>query len=233
MKNVLITGAGRGIGLAIAKALQKQDTRLFLVTKTKKSAKILKAKFPDAIIFSCDLTKEDEVNLLVQKIKRETIRLDVLINNAGFYLGKRFEEINPKEFDELYKIHLESPFMLMQGFLPMLRRSLYPQIINISSAANFARIPTESAYTAVKAGLTAMSNVLQKELQNTGVRITIIHPWTVNTHNLSRPENCLQPEDIADLISYIVNTSPNCQILNVELSAIGDWRGSWPPWVRK
>ena len=121
-------------------------------------------------------------------------------------------------------------FIITQKLLPLLKKANHPQIINISSAANYARLPTESAYTAVKAGLSALSEVLQKELQKHNIRVSTIHPWTVNTHNLENPQNYLKPEDISKLILYIISTNPNCNILNVELSAVSDWRGGWPPW---
>jgi 3-oxoacyl-[acyl-carrier protein] reductase len=233
IKNILITGAGRGIGFAIAKAVEEMAENLILVTKSKESFKRLEKSFPRAENFRVDLSNEEKTMEFIKKVKNEFDRLDVLVNNAGFYIGKKFEETTTNELDELYKIHLKAPFLLIQKFLPLLKKSECPQVINISSAANFARLPGESAYTAVKAGLSAIGDVLRDELQKHRIRFTTIYPWTVNTRNFKNPENFLRPEDVGEVVAFIINTHPNCQILNIELSSVSDWRGGWPPWIPK
>jgi len=230
MKNILVTGAGCGIGFAIAKSIEGLADELILITKSK-SFETLKQSFPNARNFKTDLTSESDLESLIDKVTSELNRLDVLVNNAGFYVGEKFENTNVLQLDELYKLHLRVPFLLIQKFLPLMKKSNRPQIINISSAANFARLPGESAYTAVKSGLSAMGDTLRSELQSQKIQVTTIHPWAVNTHDSKNPENFLRPEDIGELVTYILRTHPNCQIMNVELSAVSDWRGGWPPWI--
>ncbi|MCZ7398828.1 MAG: SDR family NAD(P)-dependent oxidoreductase [Candidatus Methanoperedens sp.] len=232
-KNILITGAGRGIGLAIAKAVEDVAENLILVTKSKESFRYLEKYFPRARNFNVDLSNEEKTTKFIANIKYEFDRLDVLINNAGFYVGKKFEETTTSDFEELYKIHLKAPFLLIQSLLPLLKKSDCPQVINISSAANFVRIPGESAYTAMKAGLSAMGDVLRNELQRYSIRFTTIHPNAVDTRNFENPQDFLAPEDMGDVVLFIVNTHPYCQISNIELSSVSDWRGNWPPWIPK
>lgn len=232
-KNILITGAGRGIGFAIAKAVEDVAENLILVTKSKEAFRHLEKYFPIARNFNVDLSNEEKAIKFITNIKYEFDRLDVLINNAGFYVGKKFEETTISEFDELYKIHLKAPFLLIQNLLPLLRKSDCPQVINISSAANFARIPGEAAYTTMKAGLSAMGDVLRSELQRYRIRFTTIYPWAVNTHNFENPQDFLRPEDVGEVVVFIINTHPNCEVSNIELSSVSDWRGNWPPWVPK
>lgn len=231
MKNILITGAGRGIGFATARKLYCQDNNLFLVTKSRKSFQLITREFPGAHCFMCDLSSEKSILNFISGVKKNIKSLDVLVNNAGNYTGKLFTQTATDDLDQLYRIHLKAPFILIKEFLPLLENATNPLVINLSSAAAMAQLPTESAYTALKAGLTAMGKVLQNELQNKNIRLTNIHPWTVNTHKLENSKNYLEPGDIADLVNFIININPRCEILNVEISATKDWRGSWPPWV--
>lgn len=231
MKNILVTGAGRGIGFAIAKAVVPYAHNLILVTKSHKSFKQLQHNFPKAKNFKADLSKEKELLNFIKNVHRQIDYLDVLINNAGFYLSKMLDETRLNDLDELYKIHLKAPFVLTKGFVNLLQRSKFPQVINISSAANYARIPSESAYTAVKAGLTALGDVLRNELQKYNIRFTTIHPWTVASKKLKNNYKYLRSEDIAETVVFLINTHHHCQVLNIELSSVIDWRGNWPPWI--
>lgn len=231
-KLALITGAGRGIGLAIAHRLAS-TYRLALTTKTESSAAKLRKIFPHSMIYVADLTRTERTYGVVQQIKNNSRRLDVLINNAGVYFGNKIEKTTDYQLEEMYALHIRTPFILIRELLSLLKASSQKQIINISSAANFARLPTEAAYTATKAGLSALDDVLQRELQKYGIRVSTIHPWSVNTKNFSDGEYMLQPENVADIIEFILSRNKNFQILNVEASGVRDWRGSWPPWVKE
>jgi 3-oxoacyl-[acyl-carrier protein] reductase len=229
-KNILITGAGRGIGFAVAESLEDMAEELVLVTKSE-SFERMDARFRGAATYKVDLTCEEELKRFVREVRSLLDRLDVLINNAGAYVGKKFDETGAGELDELYRLHVRAPFTLIKGFLPLLKKSEHPQIINISSAANFARLPGESAYTATKAALSALGDVLREELKKYKIRVTNIHPWAVNTKDFESPGDFLRPEDIGDLVSFVVKAHPNCQVMNVEVSSASDWRGNWPPWI--
>ena len=231
-ETLLLTGAGRGIGLAIAKRLASKYT-LILVTKTEKSSKRLQKLFPSAAVYAVDLTKTKEFLKFVRELKKTIQRLDVIINNAGIYYGNTLEKTEDYQIDQMYALHIKTPFLLIRELLPFLKVSRQKQIINISSAANFSRIPTEGAYTATKAGLSALGDVLQLELQRYGIRVSTIHLWSVNTKNFPDRQDMLQPENIADIIEFILSRNNNFQILNIEASGVKDWRGSWPPWVKQ
>lgn len=203
-KAILITGAGRGIGLAIARKLKKPDTALMLITKTERSFRFLKKEFPKGFIFKVDLTKKQEIKEFLKEIKSKIAYLDVLVNNAGIFLAKPFEKTEATDFDNLYALHMRAPFILIRELLPLLRKAKNPLVVNISSAANIARFRNESIYTASKAGLTALTEVIREELQKDNIRFTIIQPYGVNTWNDPNPENLLRPEDIAELVYFIL-----------------------------
>lgn len=231
-QTALITGAGRGIGLAIAKRLSPKY-QLILVTKTESSARLLREICPTSFVYTLDLTKKNEIIDLVRRIKKTIHHLDVLVNNAGIYYAGTFEKITDQQLDEMYKLHIKVPLFFIRELFPLLKKSSQKQVVNISSAANVARLPTEGAYTATKAGLTALGDVLQLELQRHGIRLSTIHPWSVNTKNFPDGLDFLQPDDIADIVEFILSRDKNVQILNVEASGTKDWRGAWPPWVKK
>jgi NADP-dependent 3-hydroxy acid dehydrogenase YdfG len=231
VKNILITGAGHGIGFSIAKHVQNISENLILLTKPDNSLCHIKNNFPNAKNFGVNLLKEQDIIKVINIVKKNINHIDVIVNNAGFYVGKIFEKTKINELDDLYKIQMKAPFIIIQKLLPLLKLSECPQIINICSAANFARIPGESAYTAAKAGLSAFGDVLRSEFQRYNIRVTNIYPWTVNTKNFKNSENFLRPEDIGELVEFIINTHPKCQIMSIELSSTNDWKGNWPPWI--
>jgi len=231
-KNILVTGASRGIGYAIAKKLSNQADKLILVARTEKSLQKLKKEFPKALNFQIDLGEEKEIEKMLIEIEEKVKGLDVLVNNAGSYFSESFKDTKSSEFDKLYAVHMRAPFLLINKLLPLLKKSKSPIVVNISSASSFARFRTESIYASVKSGLTALTDVLREELQNYNIRFTTIHPYGVNTWNASNPEDLLRTEDIAELIGFIINAHPNCQIQRVDLSNTKQWRQGTPPWIK-
>lgn len=232
-KIVLVTGASRGIGFAIARALKPDAEKLFLVARTKKSFDKTCDQFKKkkTIFLGSDLSSEAQIDKLVAQVKKETSRLDVLVNNAGVYLAKKFEKTTRPEINQQIAINLKGMLLLTQGLLPLLKKGKKPQIINISSIAAKASLYGESIYSATKAGVTSFSEVIRKELNPQGVRVTTIHPWGVNTWNAPNPQELLRPEDIGELVSFIVNTHPGCQIESIDCSSVFQWKGEKPPWI--
>lgn len=230
-RTVLITGAGRGIGRATARRLRDQAS-LILLTKTDESQKSLKEEFPEAFCFAVDLTNTRNIESVIKTVKGLTQSIDVLINNAGTYASALFEETSVEQLDNQYAIHLRAPFLLTRELLPLLRKGSNPIVINISSAAAFARSPREAVYSAAKAGLTTLTDIIREELQKDGIRFTVVQPYGVNTWNDAHPENYLRSEDIADLVDFVINSHPNCQILTVDVSSVKQWRKGVPPWLQ-
>ena len=229
-KTILITGAARGIGKAIAESLISHN--LILITKTDKSFNSMKKEFPDATCYKCDLANEKALNDLIKEIKSSYKHIDVIVNNAGFYVFKTFEETDSEDFDELYKIYMRTPFVLIKGLLPKLKASEEPTVINIASAAAFTRFKSESIYSAVKVGLVAFTEIIREELRADKIKFTNIKPYGVNTWNDPDKDKLLRPEDIGSLVKFIVDCHYNCEILDVSLSSVGQWRGGTPPWAK-
>lgn len=233
LKTILITGSGRGIGHAISKALYKGN-KLILIIKTMASYLKIKKEFPTAMCYVCDITNSSAVKKTINDIRSRFKVIDVLVNNAGIpYLLKYVDETTAQDLDMVYSLYMRGPFSITMSLLPLLKASKSPLVINIASAAAFTRMPGEAVYSAAKSGMVTLMEIAREELQKYGIRVSIIEPYGVNTQNVLNPKDFLRPEDISKLVKFIMDADPNCEILNVSLSATGQWRQGTPPWVPK
>lgn len=232
-KICLITGASKGIGFAIAEALAPHFETLILVARDKGNLEKAAAKLPSGkvIIVSADLEDEKGIKKLVTHIKKTYGALDVLVNNAGVYIGKRFEKTSLEEINRMINLNFRSYSLLTHQLLPLLKKGENPQIINTSSCATHAQLYGEALYSATKAAVTALSNVLRKELNEQGIRVTAIHPWGVDTYAIPQPEVLLNPNEVGKVVSFVATSLPMTQIDTIELSHIKQWRGSKPGWI--
>ena len=231
-KTALVTGASRGIGFSIAKALENNFENLILVAKHKENLEKASSKFnKNPIIISADLESEKDLLRLVKEVKEKFNNLDLLVNDAGIYAGKKFEKMTLPEISKIINLNLKSYYLLTLQLLPLLKKGNNSQIVNISSCAAHAAMYGESLYSATKAAVTEFSNVIRKELNESGIRVTTIQPWGVDTYEASQP-NLLNADEIGKLVDFIVNTSSKTQIDLVEISSIKQWRGEKPFWIK-
>src|SRR3989344_3689100 len=137
MKTALVTGASRGIGLAIAKAIAPSVDNLIIVAKhqetlDKAALKIEGTKLTKMV---ANLEDEKEILRLVRDINKELDHLDILVNNAGVYIGKRFGKSSLEEINRMINLDLAAYIVLTHQLLPLLKKGTNPQIINVSSWA--------------------------------------------------------------------------------------------------
>jgi len=232
-KTALVTGASRGIGFSIAKALCEHVDNLIIIAKHRDGLEKAATELdgPKLSLHVADLEDEKEIARLIKHIKKDFSNLDILVNNAGVYIGKIFEKNSVEEIDKLINLNFRAYSLMVHGLLPLLKKAKNPQIINISSCAASAQIYGEAIYSATKSAVTTFSNVLRKELNGKGIRITAIQPWGVDTYEVPQPDYLLHPDEIGKLVAYIVSRPPTVQIDLVELSHIRQWRGKKPPWM--
>lgn len=233
VKHVLITGGAKGIGKAIVEDLAARDYKITATYHgSKAAADKLTAKFPNVHYVSVDLQDRHAIDDFIAKTAADE-PIDVLINNAGVYVGKPFEKMTKEELFQQIDLNFSAPARLIQGLLPSLKKSKTPLIINISSQAVHERISGEAMYTAVKAALSTLSYVLRAELNPKGVRIVTVEPFAVNTYGLDEPSGMILPEELAKTVRYAIEMPGHLQLDNLGISHIKQPRPDYPNWIEQ
>lgn len=224
--NIFITGASKGIGLATAKQLDNGQNKLFLAASSEDS---FKDSFQNAVLFGADLTKPEEVTRLADELARQTDHLDVIINNAGVMVMKKFEQLTQPDIMLMLDLNLRAHMLVTHALLPLLHKGSNPQIIFMSSMAAKSSIVGESVYAATKSGITNFANVLRNEL-GPEVRVSAVHAWGVDTWGAPKPDELIQPTDVAATMEFIVTRPATVFVESIDLSNPAQWRGSQAPW---
>ncbi len=181
-----VTGAGRGIGRAVALALAEQGAAVALVSRTQSEmeqvAKEIRARGGTAIASLLDVSNWDMVNWTAQQIAAALGPIDILINNAGVLdpLGKLWET-DPEQAGRLFDINLSGAYYCMRSVLPDMLKHGRGVIVNVSSGAAVSVTPGWSAYAASKAGLDQLTRSVAIDLKGTAIRVYSLHPGLVDT----------------------------------------------------
>lgn len=210
-KTAIITGAGKGIGRAIAKALAAEGVHLGLISRTMEDLLNLKNElksFPIKIAtVSADVAKLEQVNLAVESIRKELGTIDILINNAGIAKFGKFLELDPSEWEDQIKVNLFGVYYVTRAVLAQMIERQTGDIVNISSSAGLKGSAMTSAYSASKFGVMGLSESLMQEVRKHNIRVTALNPSTVVTDlaiksNLinNNEDRVMHPEDFAELI---------------------------------
>lgn len=210
-KNALITGAGKGIGKAIALALAKEGANVILIARTQEEIDNVAAKARSlrvkALALTSDVANIDSVNAAVEKALAEFKTIDIVVNNAGIAAFGKFLELEPKEWERIIQVNLMGAYYVTRAVLPGMMERQTGDIINISSTAGLAGNAMTSAYSASKFALLGMTDSLMQEMRKYNIRVTALTPSTVATDmaknlNLTdgNPEKVMQSEDMAELI---------------------------------
>jgi 3-oxoacyl-[acyl-carrier protein] reductase len=210
-RNAIITGAGKGIGRALAIALANEGVNLGLVARTESDllhlSEELKQLNVKVSVAAADISSIDQVNLVVENIKAELGQIDILINNAGIGAFGSFLELEPAKWEEIIKINLFGTYYVTRAVLPEMIERQTGDIINISSTAGQRGAAVTSAYSASKFGVIGLSESLMQEVRKYNIRVSTLTPSTVATDmaknlNLTdgNPDRVMQPEDFAEMV---------------------------------
>lgn len=216
-KVCIITGAGGGIGSAIAEALFDAGFKLVLMGRNEEKLKKV-ANGRDCLIIPGDILDDNYIKDAVKKTVEVYSGIDVLINNAGVAQSKPFEDITMDEYDDIMNTNARAPFLLCKTALPYLQKSSCGTIINIASVTAHKGYALQSAYAASKHALLGFSKSLAKEYAEKGVRVHVISPGAVFTDmvKISRPdltgEGMLMPSDIAETIMYLLKMRKSASV---------------------
>lgn len=182
-KGVLITGASRGLGLALTCKFLADGWRVYGLSRTKKYWKSAYAKLPanaNVLFLALDLTSEPQVKKLASKFKKKS--LDLVINNAG-YGGDllRIEETSVAEYQKIMNGNMLSAFLVCKHFVPLMRKQKSGTVFNISSMAGQRAVPKLAAYSMAKFGVIALSQAVAKENLDIPIKCLTICPGGMNT----------------------------------------------------
>lgn len=202
-KAILVTGGSRGIGLAIAQALDREGAELILTARRRGPLELAASEIRGTVMsMPADVSQPDDVKRLMAAVQKRIRRLDVLINNAGVFTYKPFAKTTFEDWRRNLEVNLSSIFLTTQAALPMLRRS-HGDVVNILSISSRVPFPNCSAYTAAKFGALGLTGVLRHELRAEGIRVTAVLPGMTETRMKEEfdfpvsSEDLLQPEDVA------------------------------------
>lgn len=188
-KNILITGANRGIGRAVAKLCARDEAHLHLVVRKEDPELVEEMKAAGAAscqLWLADLADRKQVENLVQQTA--DLKVDILFNNAGILHGGLLEEQKIEDVYQMVQVNVSSLMHITQAFLPRMLERKKGKIVNHASVAALMHAPCSSTYSATKAAVWAFTNSLRLELRGTGVTtLTLITP-TVRTHMLDQVE---------------------------------------------
>ena len=194
MKTVLITGASRGIGKAIAVKFAKENYRVLLCYKSNdKAAKETENEILSfggiCSLYKCDISKEEDIKEMFCEIKNSGYNVDILINNAGIALFKLFTDTTKEEWDNIFSTNVTGAYLLSKYSLPYMINKKCGKIINISSMWGEVGASCEVAYSASKAALIGLTKALAKELAPSNIQVNCISPGMINTEMNSHLSN--------------------------------------------
>ena len=218
-KIVVVTGAGRGIGRAIALMLARSGCRVVLAARTGAQLESVQQEIQslgrDALIVPADLTRDEDIDRLIETTRDAWGSADILINNAGW--GKKAPIVRAKieDWDQTFRTNLRAPMMLSRLVLPEMIAKRNGAIINIASISGKTGEANAAAYAASKFGLIGFTQSLYEEAREYGVKVAAILPGFVNTplipetHHLDRSK-MIQAEDVAETVRFVLTAPATC-----------------------
>lgn len=207
----LITGAGKGIGRALAILLAKEGVNLGLVARTAADLEALRNELVEqygvkVAIASADISVQEDAEAAVAHITAELGSIDILINNAGIAYFGNLLAMEPAEWKRIIDVNLYGTYHMLRAVLPAMIERNSGDVINISSTAGERGFATGSAYNASKFAVMGLTEAVLQEVRKNNIRVTALTPSTVNTDlavnaglKIGDEDRMMQPEDVAEL----------------------------------
>ncbi|MDF1516740.1 MAG: SDR family NAD(P)-dependent oxidoreductase [Lutibacter sp.] len=221
-KTAFITGATSGIGKATAKLFAQNNLRLILCGRRGDRLAELKeelGKLTEVTTLQFDVSNREEVFKAIASLPNEFKKIDILINNAGNAHGlSSIQEGNMDDWDEMIDINVKGLLYVSKAILPQMVERNDGFVVNIGSIAGKEVYPNGNVYCASKYAVNALNKAMRIDLNKHNIRVSAIHPGAVETEfsevrfkgdkekakNVYKGFNALQPEDIADIIYFVV-----------------------------
>jgi 3-oxoacyl-[acyl-carrier protein] reductase len=214
-KTAIVTGASRGIGLAIARALANEGVRLGLLSRSKPG---IGGEFA-----ACDLADPDQISAGVRRLIERLGQVDFLVNNAGTFLESPVAEMDLAAWEQVLRVNLTAPFLVTRELLPHLIARRQGRIVNIASTSSVQGYLHQSAYCASKHGLLGFARSLAIELKPHNVHVYNLCPGGVDTDLIKgthlgerlKGQPMIAPGDIAEMVVFLLRQPENIDLSEV------------------
>jgi 3-oxoacyl-[acyl-carrier protein] reductase len=227
-KVAVVTGASRGIGAAVARALDARGVRLGLGSRSGDDLGL------DAVARSCDVRDPGQVEALVAETVERFGGLDVLVANAGVGAYGPFLELDPEQVEEMVDVNLKGTIYAVRAALPHLLARGEGDIVAVASVAGLRAFPHESVYNASKFGQLGLLRSLDHELRERGIRCTNVCPGGVATdfaldagrgRTPQSLEGMMTPEDVAEVVVFALTRPRGHRLMTVSFRPMTE--ASW------
>ena len=224
-KHALVTGGTKGIGKAIALELMNFGAKVCIVARSENEIQELTKEYKNLVGIEADLSEEKDYSKIIDYVKEQYGKLDILINNVGVNIRKKTKDYSKDEYDKIVNTNLTSTFELSKLAYPLLKKSDAASIVNISSVAGQKHLRTGSVYGMTKAAMIQLTKNLACEWAEDNIRVNAIAPWYIKTPLaetvLKNPEyydevisrtplkKVGEPEDVASLATFLCMPASN------------------------
>lgn len=223
----VVTGASRGIGRAVAEALAAEGMKLVLGALTpgrlEETAAALRGRGASVETVVGDVGDEKTAAQLIGTAVARFDRLDVVVNNAGIGHYGKLEDMDPADFDRVYRTNVRGPFLVMKAAIPVLRRQKGGTIVSLASLAGVNPVSMRAAYASTKWALIGLSRSVLQEVRKDGIRMIILEPGSTQTEfghdpaKLVHAEKLVQPEDVAAVLVAALKLPARATVSEIEI----------------
>jgi NADP-dependent 3-hydroxy acid dehydrogenase YdfG len=220
----LVTGASRGIGLAVADALRAAGAHTVRLARS-----LADGSGDRDTTVRCDVTRAAEVDAALRRLETTLGVPDIVVSNAGVFAVKPLADTTPADFTASVATNLTGPFLVAHALVPAMARRGSGHLVTIGSSSDHIAYPGNSAYAAAKYGLRGLHEVIAAELAGTGVRATLVSPGAVDTAmwdaidpdskpGFRKRQDMMRPEDVAETVVFVVTRPERMSVTEIRLA---------------
>lgn len=219
----LVTGASRGVGLAVAEELRAAGAHVVRLARS-----LTDGSAERRTDLRCDVADAHQVDAAVRRVLKDQGVPDIVVNNAGIFFFKPLDQTTTADFAQALSVNLTGPFLVARALLPQLRIKGTGHLVTIGSIADHLALPGNAAYAAAKFGVRGLHQVIAAELAGSGVRTTLISPGPVDTEmwdpvdpdsqpGFTRRRDMMRAEDVAAAVLFAVTRPARVDVTELRM----------------